>query len=178
MKRFSKTSKVFDTLEENMKKNYTKGVAGLSLFTSFLCFIICTFFLEIKFALLCSLLLAFGLMIVIPPILYLGDRKYESIDSEINEDISYKKNVNFTVDGKARNGYFIISAAYVHFYSRDKKPYWEKHIRNDEVIRVELVNQSSLSIYAPEGEVYNIWSVNCKEIFFILKNKGLTAYIT
>jgi len=147
---------------------YSNSVKIVSIFTGIICFILASFFVEIIWAALFSLIFVLLLSLTIPFVLYFSDKKYERIEKEIDEAILLKKNVNFRNDNMIRNGYIFLTENKLHFFSRDKRPFIYKCICKRDVIGLELKKGVILNIYSTEYEVYTFESAECKMLYDIM----------
>ncbi len=129
-----------------LKKYLSAGPAFLSVFVGGLAFLLSARFAGWRLALIYSLLMAAGLMLVLPFVLWIEDRKYRDVRERMGAAARFVLNANISVGGRPRNGYLILMDDALFVFCRDKRPRLEWKVDRDDAVRVTLEDAVHLRV--------------------------------
>lgn len=100
----------------------------------------------------------------------INEKRYLEFEKNINSEIFYKTNGNFTTDNGVINGNVYFCARGIVFVSLDKKPYVVDEVLVEDIQRYEIDN-IHFNIYTKDWKKYFIVIPDADNVLQVLKEK-------
>lgn len=101
----------------------------------------------------------------------ISDKKYLEFEKNINSEIFYKTNGNFTTANGVINGNVYFCERGIVFVSLDKKPYAVEEVLLEDIQRYEVDN-IHFNVYTKDWKKYLIMIPDADNVLQVLKEKG------
>jgi hypothetical protein len=156
-----------------MDKYFNYHVALTSFFGGVCCYVLSLFLVDSYLAAHIALLFSLMLLIVLPVILFLRERKYRGFESTFEGITSLRVNATSHIGNRVRNGYLYALADMLCYVCFDQRPYIVIKLPYVQIHNAALLQRSKMRITCNDGRMLDFMAQDIEIMFRHLQASAL-----